>query len=400
MGLLAGIVGTVVVNQIDQARTQTARAQIKQLESALTFYQMDNGRFPTTRAGADRRWSRSRAARRSRATTGPAATSRAAPCRRTRGRTPYQYVSPGQHNPHAFDLWTYGADGQPGGEGADQDVGNWVADSARVTGARRARPRLHPHRADGGARDLRAAGGDRAAEPRHPQQPDARRRGAPAGELPRVRAPARRDDRRAPPRARRPRPGAPTGSSGTAARTAERGARRRGQRPRRGRRRAGEARALAPAATEREFEPLVGQPRRRRGARRGGALRGRRDRRGHLRPGHGPDRLRARRHLRPGGASCSRATGGAGWPSTSPRSPTPCGSSMWTRRSGAASRSSRCSRRWPCWPSSTRRSPRRRCRGSPTRATRAAGCAPRCSPTRPSPRSRRSSPPAPRRPSA
>ena len=38
---------------------------------------------------------------------------------------PYLYESPGQNNPHFVDIWSYGADGQPGGEGVDADIGNW-----------------------------------------------------------------------------------------------------------------------------------------------------------------------------------------------------------------------------------------------------------------------------------
>jgi len=36
----------------------------------------------------------------------------------------YQYTSPGQHTKD-YDLFTLGADGQPGGEGNDADIGNW-----------------------------------------------------------------------------------------------------------------------------------------------------------------------------------------------------------------------------------------------------------------------------------
>jgi general secretion pathway protein G len=36
---------------------------------------------------------------------------------------PYQYASPGQHG--EFDVFSYGADGQEGGEGINADIGNW-----------------------------------------------------------------------------------------------------------------------------------------------------------------------------------------------------------------------------------------------------------------------------------
>jgi general secretion pathway protein G len=37
----------------------------------------------------------------------------------------YEYEQPGQNNSHSFDLWSYGADGKPGGEDVDADIGNW-----------------------------------------------------------------------------------------------------------------------------------------------------------------------------------------------------------------------------------------------------------------------------------
>jgi general secretion pathway protein G len=128
MGLLAGIVGTVVVNQIDQARTQTARAQIKQLESALTFYQMDNGRFPTTEQGLHALVEKPTGAPEPR-NYRPGGYLQGGVVPNDPWDAPYQYAAPGQHNPHAFDLWTLGADGAPGGDGSDQDVGNWASDA-------------------------------------------------------------------------------------------------------------------------------------------------------------------------------------------------------------------------------------------------------------------------------
>ncbi|MBW1843468.1 MAG: type II secretion system protein GspG, partial [Deltaproteobacteria bacterium] len=35
------------------------------------------------------------------------------------------YEQPGQNNSHSFDLWSYGSDEKPGGEGVDADIGNW-----------------------------------------------------------------------------------------------------------------------------------------------------------------------------------------------------------------------------------------------------------------------------------
>jgi general secretion pathway protein G len=124
MGLLAAIVGTAVVGQIDKARQQTARAQIKQLESALTFYQMDNGRFPTTEQGLDslvRPPSSAPEPRNFR----PGGYIQGGSVPLDPWGSPYHYEYPGQVNTHSFDVWSYGADGAPAGEGTDADLGNW-----------------------------------------------------------------------------------------------------------------------------------------------------------------------------------------------------------------------------------------------------------------------------------
>lgn len=124
MGLLAGIVGVAIFGQIDKARVTSTSTQIKQLESALAFYQMDNGRFPTSEQGLT-------------ALVHPP--SSAPEPRNYRpggylqgGEVPvdawgneFRYEMPGQVNGSSYDIWSLGADGQPGGEGVDADIGNW-----------------------------------------------------------------------------------------------------------------------------------------------------------------------------------------------------------------------------------------------------------------------------------
>ena len=124
MGLLAGLVGAAVIGNLNQARTQTASAQIKQLASALTFYQMDNGRFPTTDQGLRSLVEKPSGAPDPR-NYRPGGYLDAKSVPKDPWGADYQYLSPGQQNPQSFDIWTLGADGAPGGEGADQDVGNW-----------------------------------------------------------------------------------------------------------------------------------------------------------------------------------------------------------------------------------------------------------------------------------
>ena len=38
---------------------------------------------------------------------------------------PYNYRYPGTYNKDGYDLWSYGADNLPGGEGKDKDITNW-----------------------------------------------------------------------------------------------------------------------------------------------------------------------------------------------------------------------------------------------------------------------------------
>ena len=124
MGLLMGLVGVQVFAQVDKARVTTAKARIAQVESALEFYRMDNGRYPTTDQGLI---SLLRAP-----TSGPQPRDYPAGGYLKRSDiledpwgSPLKYEAPGSHNAHYFDLWSLGADGVTGGEGEDAEVLNW-----------------------------------------------------------------------------------------------------------------------------------------------------------------------------------------------------------------------------------------------------------------------------------
>ena len=125
IGLLSALVGTAIVGNIAKARQQTTFTQIKQLESALTFYQMDNGRFPSTEQGLRalvEKPSGSPEPRNYR----PGGYLQGGAVPMDAWGAPFQYMSPGQHNPQSIDIWSYGADGQPGGNDTDKDIGNWA----------------------------------------------------------------------------------------------------------------------------------------------------------------------------------------------------------------------------------------------------------------------------------
>ena len=129
IGLLTAVVGTAIFGQIDRARVTTAKTQMKQIEAALDFYRMDNGRYPTTEQGLD--------ALVHQPSTEPVPREYRPEGYLSGGKvpkdpwgSPYEYQAPGQRNTYGFDIWSFGADGQPGGKGVDADIGNWSDDSS------------------------------------------------------------------------------------------------------------------------------------------------------------------------------------------------------------------------------------------------------------------------------
>lgn len=126
MGLLMAVVGVNIKAQIDKARLATAKAQITQLESALEFYRMDNGRYPTSEQGLEALVREPAGDPRPR-NYPPEGYLKKADAMLDPWGEKFQYEAPGSHNPHSYDLWTQGADAAPGGEGGNADIGNWDA---------------------------------------------------------------------------------------------------------------------------------------------------------------------------------------------------------------------------------------------------------------------------------
>jgi general secretion pathway protein G len=122
IGLLSTLVGLAIFPQIDKARVSTTRTQLSMLDSALEAYRMDNAKFPTTEQGLIALINPPPEARN--AVAGGYLRERRIP--EDPWGNPFQYEYPGTHNRHAYDLWSFGADGNPGGDGVDADIGNWV----------------------------------------------------------------------------------------------------------------------------------------------------------------------------------------------------------------------------------------------------------------------------------
>lgn len=117
LGLLAALVGPRMFGKVGKSRQNAAKAQIALFETALDTYRLDTSKYPTTDEGLQalrvkpsgvERWD------------GPYLPKNVP---LDPWGHPYQYRSPGEHGD--YDIVSLGADGNPGGEGEDEDVVNW-----------------------------------------------------------------------------------------------------------------------------------------------------------------------------------------------------------------------------------------------------------------------------------
>lgn len=120
LGILASIVVPKIINRPDEARAVKAKQDILAIQNAMDLYKLDNGAYPTTEQGLlalvekpssspePRNWNQ---------------------YLKSLPRDPwnrdYLYINPGEHG--EIDIFTYGADGQPGGTGVNAEIGNWNA---------------------------------------------------------------------------------------------------------------------------------------------------------------------------------------------------------------------------------------------------------------------------------
>jgi len=120
IGLLAAIIVPQVIDRVDEARVAKAKQDIQGLETALTMFRLDNSKYPSTDQGLKAL---------SQQPTDPSIHHwRPGGYIQHISKDPwggeYQYVFPGTHG-REYDLFSLGADSQPGGEGINADVGNW-----------------------------------------------------------------------------------------------------------------------------------------------------------------------------------------------------------------------------------------------------------------------------------
>ena len=117
LGVLAAVVVPRVMGRPDDARAVRATQDVAAIVSALNMYRLDNYAYPGSEQGLMALVSKPMDAHDWRA-GGYLANLPTDPWNHE-----YQYLNPGQHG--EIDVWTLGADGKPGGEGINGDVGNW-----------------------------------------------------------------------------------------------------------------------------------------------------------------------------------------------------------------------------------------------------------------------------------
>jgi len=120
LGILASIVVPKIISRPDEARAVKAKQDVLAIQNALDLYKLDNGFYPSTDQGllalvekpssnpTPRDWKQ---------------------YLKSLPKDPwareYLYLNPGEHGD--VDVFTLGADGQPGGTGINAEIGNWDA---------------------------------------------------------------------------------------------------------------------------------------------------------------------------------------------------------------------------------------------------------------------------------
>ena len=117
LGLLASLVGPRMFGKLGMAKQKTAKTQIEMLMTALDSYRLDVGKYPSSQDGLEAlvngggdKWDGPYLPKGKEVPLDP-------------WNNEYIYQNPGEHG--EVDISSLGADGQPGGEGEDADVGSW-----------------------------------------------------------------------------------------------------------------------------------------------------------------------------------------------------------------------------------------------------------------------------------
>ena len=118
LGVLAALIVPKVMSRPDEARIVAARQDIATIMQALKLYRLDNRKYPTTEQGLMALVKKPEVE-----PLPPNWKSYVERLPLDPWSSPYQYLNPGLNG--EIDVFSYGGDGKPGGEGVDADIGSW-----------------------------------------------------------------------------------------------------------------------------------------------------------------------------------------------------------------------------------------------------------------------------------
>ena len=120
LGILVGLIVPRLMEEPEKARIVKAQMQIESLATALKKYKLDHGDYPSTEQGLQALVEKPSIGK----------IPKKYPEKGYISKVPkdpwgndYIYISPGDHGD--FDIISYGADGEEGGEGKNEDIPNW-----------------------------------------------------------------------------------------------------------------------------------------------------------------------------------------------------------------------------------------------------------------------------------
>ena len=119
IGIVLGIVGGNFIGKGEKAKADAAKIEIGQIAQTLDLYKLEVGRYPTTQEGLQALVQAPSGASN---WNGPYWKKSTLP--KDPWGNEYQYLSPGSHG--EVDIFTFGADLHPGGDGVNADIGNWT----------------------------------------------------------------------------------------------------------------------------------------------------------------------------------------------------------------------------------------------------------------------------------
>ena len=123
LSILAALIVPKIMDRPDEARIIAAKNDIRATISALKLYRLDNGAYPSTEQGLGSLVKKPEAGDIPRNWKSGGYLDRLP---KDPWGVEYQYLNPGVQG--EIDVFSLGADRQPGGEGINADIGSWNAD--------------------------------------------------------------------------------------------------------------------------------------------------------------------------------------------------------------------------------------------------------------------------------